>query len=148
MQGSEEGKSTSTLGCHLKIVLTRQLAVMGTLHVLRDVLAVARPLSTRHVEMRGHATRRVRLGYVALHRAVQADGAEAVVRVYVTVIANLREAGALRSGDGGATVLSVQGDVTCTLWGKAACLVREYVANVTRQGEIWHVRVATLTRQV
>lgn len=55
---------------HSKAVLTRQLAIVGALHVLGDVFAVAGPLSTGHVKVHGLAARGERLRHIALHRAI------------------------------------------------------------------------------
>jgi len=61
--------------------------VVRFLHVFGDVFVISGPLSARHVEMRSFAARAKRHRNVALHRAVQANRPETIVRIDVSVSA-------------------------------------------------------------
>lgn len=121
---------------------------MGALHVLGDIFAVAGPLSTGHVKVHGLAARGERLRHVALHRAIQADSTETIVRVYVAVGADLGKAGAICRGDSGTAVLGIQGDVARAFRRETSGLVGEDITDVTRQSESWRIWIVTHTGQV
>lgn len=72
------------------------ISIVRSLHVFGYVLPVPGPLAARHVQMRRLAAGTERFRHVALHRAVQADRAEAVVRVHVRVCTGRRDAQAIR----------------------------------------------------
>lgn len=121
---------------------------MGALHVLGNVFAVAGPLSAGHVEVHGLAARGERLRHVALHRAIQTDRAETIVRVHMAVIADLGQSGALCRGDRATAVLGIQGDVARAFRREATGLVGEDVADVIRQTESRRIWIITLAGQM